>query len=33
MSNQANRGAKGDILLEIKGLKIEGRADEDWIDR
>ena len=32
MSNQANRGAKGDILLEIKGLKIEGRADEDWIE-
>ncbi len=27
-----NRGEKGDILLEIKDLKIEGRADEDWIE-
>ncbi|WP_420723906.1 ABC transporter ATP-binding protein [Hwanghaeella sp. LZ110] len=32
MTDQENRGSKGDILLEIKGLKIEGRADEDWIE-
>ena len=27
-----NRGQKGDILLEMKGLRIEGRADEEWIE-
>lgn len=26
------RGQKGDILLEMKDLRIEGRADEEWIE-
>lgn len=30
--SDTKRGQKGDILLEMKGLKIEGRADEEWLE-
>ncbi len=30
MSSDSDNGAKGDILLEMRGLKIEGQADETW---
>lgn len=30
--SDTNRGQKGDVLLEMKGLKIEGRADEEWLE-
>ena len=33
MSDNKNpnaRGEKGDVLLRIRGLKIEGRADDQW---
>ena len=30
MSEQINDHKKGDVLLEMRGLRIEGRADEEW---
>jgi len=30
MTNKPAPGAKGDILLEMRGLKIEGQSDEEW---
>jgi len=30
MSNKSGSGAKTDILLEMRGLTIEGQADEQW---
>ena len=29
--NRGARGAKGDVLLEMRGLKIEGQADDQWL--
>ena len=29
--NSDARGAKGDVLLEMRGLKIEGHADDQWL--
>ena len=29
MSDSSN-GKKGDVLLEMRGLRIEGRAEEQW---
>ena len=28
--SDANGPKKGDVLLEMRGLRIEGRADEQW---
>ncbi|MDH3289046.1 MAG: ATP-binding cassette domain-containing protein, partial [Betaproteobacteria bacterium] len=30
MKNNTSGGSKGDILLEMRGLRIEGQADETW---
>ncbi len=30
MTTETGRGAKGDILLTMRGLKIEGQADDQW---
>ncbi|MFQ5773665.1 MAG: ABC transporter ATP-binding protein [Kiloniellaceae bacterium] len=30
MSNENGNGAEGEILLEVRGLTIEGQADEQW---
>ncbi len=30
MSVQENTGKKGDVLIEIRGLRIEGRVGEEW---
>ncbi len=30
MSAQENTGKKGDVLIEIRGLRIEGRVGEEW---
>ena len=29
--NGGARGAKGDVLLKMRGLKIEGQADDKWL--
>jgi peptide/nickel transport system ATP-binding protein len=29
--NGGARGSKGDVLLEMRGLKIEGQADDQWL--
>src|SRR5262249_36610638 len=31
-SSPKPRGAKGDVLLEIRGLRIEGQSDEKWTE-
>src|ERR1700740_3550062 len=31
-SSPKPRGAKGDVLLEIRGLRIEGQSDERWTE-
>ncbi len=30
MSTETGNAADGDILLEMRGLKIEGQADDQW---
>ena len=30
MTSETGNGADGDVLLEIRGLKIEGQADDQW---
>ena len=30
MSTETGNGAEGDVLLEMRGLKIEGQADDQW---
>ncbi len=30
MSSKTGNGAKGEVLLEMRGLRIEGQADEQW---
>lgn len=32
MNDSAASNGKGDILLEMKGLRIEGRAEEEWLE-
>ena len=33
MSTQSGTAKKGDILLEMRGLRIEGRVGEEWMPR